>query len=119
MRNSLKGKIVALVVSLSIIVVGFSACGIPQKEVDALKQELAAKEQEATVAKENNVLSVIPNAPPRQPPPAPKPGDPPPPPKPTPPPAKVVPLFFYVDTVTAGKGESKYNVDASRLSRLQ
>jgi hypothetical protein len=27
--------------------------------------------------------------------------------------AKVVPLFMYVDTVTAGPGESKYNVDAT------
>ncbi|MBI4284027.1 MAG: hypothetical protein HY663_06115 [Chloroflexi bacterium] len=108
-----------------IVALSASACGVPQKDVDALKQQLATKEQEASAAKQeattlkqNKLLSVIPNAPPRQPAPPPKPGDPPPPPKPTPPAAKVVPLFFYVDTVTAGPGESKYNVDASRYCQI-
>ncbi|MBI4187847.1 MAG: hypothetical protein HY529_01430, partial [Chloroflexi bacterium] len=111
-------RIAALVVVLSIVTALLGACGVPQKEVDALKQQLAAKEKEAATLKQNNVLSVVPNAPPRQPAPPPKPGDPPPPPKPTPPPAEVVPLFFYVDTVTAGAGESKYNVDASRYCAI-
>ena len=107
------------------VVLSASACGVPQKDVDALKQQLAAKEQEASAAKQeaatlkqNKLLSVTPNAPPRQPAPPPKPGDPPPRPKPTPPPAEIVSLFFYVDTVTAGPGESKYNVDASRYCAI-
>ncbi|MBI2831855.1 MAG: hypothetical protein HYX79_06340 [Chloroflexi bacterium] len=127
MKNVPSIKVAGLVVALSIAVALVSACasGVPQKDVDALKQQLAAKEQEAAKAKQdldalkkNSVMSVVPNAPPRQPPPPPKPGDPPPPPKPTPPAAKTVPLFFYVDTVTAGAGESKFNVDASRYCAI-
>ena len=117
-------KIAVLAVALSVLTALFSACGVPQKDVDALKQQLAAKEQEATkakqdleTAKKNTAWSIIPNAPPRAPAPPPQPGTTPPPP-PVPPAPKTVPLFFYVDTVTAGPGESKYNVDASRYCQI-
>ena len=122
-----------------------SACsrGVPQSEVDALRQQLSAKEQEVAsvkqqlatataggqqatelqqqlTAKEKEladfkkyvVFNAIPDRPPRPtatplPPGATRA------PTPTPPPAKVVPIAFYVDTVTAGAGESKYNVDGN------
>lgn len=113
MRRSNIAKVLGLGMVLVVILGLVAACGVPQKDVDALKQQLTDKEQELAAANQNNVLSVRPNAPPRQPAPAPVPGTPTPS-KPTPPPATVVPLFFYVDTVTAGPGESKYNVDASR-----
>ncbi|MBI4187493.1 MAG: hypothetical protein HY530_08340 [Chloroflexi bacterium] len=157
-RSKIGGLLAVLVIVASLA----SACGVPQKDVEALKQQLetakaqaqnaatlqtqvtakeqeitalkqeleaakalgkdvaalqaqiTAKEQELATLKKNMVWTIIPNAPPRQPAPPPTPGAPPPPPPPTPPPAKTVPLFFYVDTVTAGPGESKYNVDASR-----
>lgn len=56
------------------------------------------------------ILGAVPNAPPRVPAPA---ATGPTPPPPVPPPAKLVPLYAHVDTVTAGPGESKYNVDSS------
>ncbi len=94
-----------------------SACssGVPQKDVDALKQLLADKDKELAAAKQQAALApwvAKPNAPPRQPPPPPSPGATPAP-APKPPVVKTVPLAFYVDTVTAGPGESKFNVDAS------
>jgi len=64
------------------------------------------------------ILGGIPNSPPRAPAatatPLP-PGAPTPVPAaaPVPPAAKTVPLYIYVDTVSAGVGESKYNVDAN------
>lgn len=121
MKKSCGIKVVALTAALGAVVAVVGACsgGIPQKDYDALKQQLTAKEQEAAKAKQdldtlkkNNVMSIVPNAPPRKPAPPPAPGAPPPP-KPVPPAPKKVPLFFYVDTVTAGAGESQYNVDPS------
>ncbi|MDO8567599.1 MAG: hypothetical protein Q7R57_02660 [Dehalococcoidales bacterium] len=110
---------VAAVVSLLCIAgtLGLSACssGVPQKDVDALKQQLADKDKDLATAKQQAALApwiAKPNAPPRPAPPPPAPGTTPPP-APKPPAAKTVPLAFYVDTVTAGPGESKFNVDAS------
>lgn len=60
----------------------------------------------------NVILRTVPNAPPRATPSPLPPGVTAPPP-PTPPAAKIVPIYAQWDTVTAGNGESKYNVDAS------
>ncbi|MDP2743911.1 MAG: hypothetical protein Q8P00_02450 [Dehalococcoidia bacterium] len=117
MKHVTAVKIGILAASLGILATLTSACGVPQKDVDALKQQLATKEQELAAVKQNTLMFVKPNAPPRQPAPPPAPGTPVPPP-PVPPAAQKVPLFFYVDTVTAGAGESKFNVDASRLCSI-
>jgi hypothetical protein len=118
-------KVAVLLTVLSILFPLLNACaaGVSQEDLDAVQQQLTAKEKEITALKEqlkdeNVLLSAVPNAPPRPPRPAPKPGDPPPPPPPTPPTHEVVPLYFYVDTVTAGGGESQYNVDASRYCAI-
>ena len=111
-------KTVVLVMSLCIIgTLALSACssGVPQKDVDALKQQLADKDKDLAAAKQQAALApwvIKPNAPPRPAPPPPSPGAIPPP-APKPPQVETVPIFFYVDIVTAGPGESKYNVDAS------
>ncbi len=113
-------KISALMVLVTVMVMFFSACaGVSRKDYEALQsqlnakeQKLSAKEQEVARLKQNVVLSAVPDAPPRQLPPPPSPGTKPPPP-PTLPAAKTVPIFFYVDTVTANGGESKYKVDAN------
>src|SRR3990172_240680 len=81
------------------------------QQATALQQQLAAKEKELADLNKYVMLRAIPDRPPR-PTAAPLPPGATPAPTPTPPPAKVVPLAFYVDTVTAGAGESKYNVDA-------
>ncbi|MDO8615260.1 MAG: hypothetical protein Q7T33_05930 [Dehalococcoidia bacterium] len=59
------------------------------------------------------ILAAIPNAPTRAPRPTLAPGVTAAP-TPAPPPDVVREVFFYVDTVTAGAGESKFNVDADR-----
>ena len=62
------------------------------------------------------ILGAIPDAPPRvRPAPTPTPAGYVPPPPPTPPAPEVRELTFYVDTVTAGAGESEYNVDGNLL----
>ncbi len=58
------------------------------------------------------ILGGVPNAPPRAT-PVPPPAGATPPPAPKPPAPMVVPLYAYIDTVTAGPGESKFNVDAN------
>ncbi|MBI4494635.1 MAG: hypothetical protein HY690_17805 [Chloroflexi bacterium] len=58
------------------------------------------------------ILGGVPNAPPR-PTPTPLPAGAVPPPQPQPPAPRKVPLYAHIDTVTAGFGESKYNVDAN------
>jgi hypothetical protein len=123
---------ISIVISLSALVaLGLSACssGVPQKDVDALNQQLADKtsqlnaatqqlagvQKDVAAAKQQAALApwiAKPNAPPRAVPPPPSPGFTPPP-APKPPALQIVPLAFYVDTVTAGPGESQYNVDAS------
>jgi len=60
-----------------------------------------------------SILAAIPNAPTRAPQPTLAPGVTAAP-TPAPPPDVVKEVFFYVDTVTAGPGESKFNVDASK-----
>ena len=100
--------------------------GIAQSEYDAVKQQLSAQEQKAAdlqkqlaekdVAPKSAppIIGAIPNAPPRAT-PTPVPAGfvaPPPPPLVA---AEVKSLFLDVNTVTAGKGESKYNVDADKL----
>jgi len=140
-----KGIIRLLLVGGVGLSLALSACskGVPQSEVDALRQQLNAKEQEVASVKQQltaatssgqqatalqeqlaakekeladfkklSVWSAIPNATPR-PTATPLPPGVTPAPTPTPPAAKVVPLAFYVDTVTSGGGESKYNVNAS------
>jgi len=62
----------------------------------------------------NQLLGAVPNAPPRATATAAPPGFTPAP-RPPEPEAQTVALFMYVDTVTAGKGESKFNVDATLL----
>ncbi|MDP2719418.1 MAG: hypothetical protein Q8P44_06280 [Dehalococcoidia bacterium] len=120
-KGSLRLAGMALFLGISVALAG--GCGVPKADYAELQGKLAAKEKEATALQEqlkneNLLLSTVPNAPPRAPRPTPKPGDPPPPPPPTPPPVTMVPVFFYVDTVTAGAGESKYNVDASRYCQI-
>lgn len=66
----------------------------------------------AAPAAGNVILSKVPNAPPRAT-PSPRPAGVTAPPPPTPPAAKIVPIYALWDTVTAGPGESKFNVDAS------
>ena len=66
----------------------------------------------AAPAAGNVILAKVPNAPPRAT-PSPRPAGVTAPPAPTPPPAKIVPIYAQWDTVTAGAGESKYNVDAN------
>ena len=108
-----------------------SSSGVSQKDYDAMKQQLADLQTQLAAAQasgqqtadlqkkiddlqKNIVLYVVPNAPP-------KPSATPLPPgqtttaapPPTPPAASFVPLAFYVDTVTSGFAESKYNVDPS------
>jgi len=139
----------------------FSACstGVSQADLDAAKQQLAAKEQEAAAAKQqiaakdqevaaakqqlqaaqaagqqattlqqqlaakdkeladvkaaatNGIMAAVPNAPPRAT-PTPLPPGATPAPKPQPP-EMTKPIGFYVDTVTAGLGESQFKVDAN------
>ena len=86
-----------------------ATAGGPQ--LAAVQQQLAAKEKELADLNKYVMLRAIPDRPPR-PTSTPLPPGATPAPTPTPPPAKVVPLAFYVDTVTAGAGESKFNVDA-------
>jgi hypothetical protein len=77
-----------------------------------LENQLAVLEEEFSVLEANAYVIAHPDAPPRPP----REPDPPgytPPPPPTPPAPEFVQIAFYVDTVTAGAGESKYNVDAN------
>src|SRR3990172_1065348 len=87
-----------------------ATAGGPQ--LAAVQQQLATKETELADLKKLSIWQAVPDAKPRAT-PAPRPPGATPAPTPTPPPAKVVPLAFYVDTVTAAGGESKFNVDAS------
>ena len=143
-----KGIVIGVLAGLLGVGLALSACksGVPQQDLDALKQQLSAKEQEvaklrqdlqaagaggqqvtalqqqlsakekelaAAQAKAKNAiwfqnLDAKPRATP-----TPRPPGVTPPPPPTPPAARTGPIFFYVDTVTAAAGESKYNVDAS------
>lgn len=100
------------------------AASAAEQKAASLQQQLTAKAQEAASAQQqlqasktqgagqNVVLFAKPNAPPRATPTPAPPGFVAPPP-PQPPTAAVVPIAFYVDTVTAGPGESKYNIDAN------
>ncbi|MBI2910316.1 MAG: hypothetical protein HYX92_21950 [Chloroflexi bacterium] len=106
-RLNLKAAIFMGFVVLAGTLVSACAAGVSQAEFDKLKEQLAAKETEASQA----ILRIKPNAPPRAT-PTPLPAGVKPAPKPTPAP-KVVPIAFYVDTVTAGFGESQYKVDAN------
>lgn len=77
-----------------------------------LENQLAVLEEEFAFLETNAYVIAYPDAPPRPP----REPDPPgytPPPPPTPPPPTFVQIAFYVDTVTAGAGESIYNVDAN------
>lgn len=103
-----------------------AACGgISQEQLDAAQKQVATEQEKtkalqqqlsAAQAKEAGkqpILGAVPNAPPRATAVPPKPGITPPPP-PKPPAPEVREITFYVDTVTAGAGESKFNVDADR-----
>jgi hypothetical protein len=77
-----------------------------------LEAQLAVLEEEFSTLEANAYVIAYPDAPPRPP----REPDPPgytPPPPPTPPLPKSVQIAFHVDTVTAGAGESAYNVDAN------
>lgn len=86
-----------------------------REELSAKDKDLSAKTAELTKAGEAVKLSLLttrPNSPPRAA-PTPRPPGVTPPPPPVPNPPQVFPIAFYVDVVTAGAGESAYNVDAS------
>ncbi len=117
------------VVGVTLALAVACAGGVSQSEYDAVRQQLAAQEQrvgelqqqltkEAAAPKgPSPIIGAIPNAPPR---PAPTPTPPgfvapPPPPPPAP---EVKTLFLDVNTVTAGPGESKYNVDPDKYCAL-
>ncbi len=77
-----------------------------------LENQLAVLEEEFSVLEANAYVIAYPDAPPRPP----REPDPPgytPPPPPVPPAPEFVQIAFYVDTVTAGAGESKFNVDSN------
>jgi len=83
------------------------------QQVAALQEQVSAKEQQlakAQGAAKLAILSSKPDAPPRAT-PTPRPPGVTPPPPPVPPASKTVPIGFYVDTVTSGFGESKFNID--------
>lgn len=87
----------------------------PAKPAEAAKPAAAASPAEAAKpaqAGRASLISVVPNAPPRAT-PTPLPAGAAPPPQPVPPAAKIMPLYAHIDTVTAGSGESKFNVDAN------
>ncbi|MFQ5854477.1 MAG: hypothetical protein ACE5LU_02375 [Anaerolineae bacterium] len=126
MQQSTGIKMAALFGLLGIVLALVTACGggVSQADYEALQQQLTAKEQElanlqqqaeaAQAAPSDAIWITIPDAPPRATRTPPPPGfTPPPPPEMPASYTDPLPLFFYVDTVTAGPGESKYNVDAS------
>jgi len=98
--------LVAVVLGIGLLAAG---CGPAQEQPAAKPKEEAAKPASDV---KPSLLSIIPNAPPR-PTPTPLPPGAQPPPQPAPPAPKTVSLYAHIDTVTAGAGESKYNVDAS------
>lgn len=128
----------AVLLGVSVIALVQAACtaGVSQQDYDALKQQLVTREQEVASLKQQieaakaggqptaalekqladlkkqSVWRINPDAKPRATPVPLAPGATPAPP-PHPPAARTVPIAFYVDTVTAAAGESKYNVDAS------
>lgn len=122
---------------LAALLLAVSCGGVAQSEYDAVKQQLTTREQEVASLNQQvgeleqraqeaeqaqlewpgkpasiPILGGIPNAPPR-PTPTPLPPGVTAPPPPEPPAASTVPLYAYIDTVTAGPGESKYQVDAN------
>ncbi len=86
------------------------ACSPAEQPAAAKPTEVAAK---PAAADKNVLLYAIPNAPPRAT-PTPLPAGAVPPAPPTPPPPEKTDVFLYVDTVTAGNGESKLNIDPNR-----
>ncbi len=131
-----RGASLAIIGLLGITVLlagGCSSGGVSQTEYDSLKQQAAEKDKQiadlkAQAAKPaaeapkpaaggNVILGAIPNAPPRATPTATPAGFvAPPPPKQVDP--EVKSLMLDVRTVTSGKGESKYNVDADKTCVL-
>lgn len=102
--------------------------GVPQAEYDSVKQQLAEREKEVAAVKQQleqaagqktapPIIGAVPNAPPR-PAPTPTPQGFVAPPPPQPPAAESKTLFLDVNTITAGPGESKYNVDADKYCAL-
>lgn len=110
---------------------GVTACaaGVSQKDYDAVKAEATSLKQQLEAAKTGGqqagdlqkqladlkkraAWSINTDAKPNPPPAPPPPGATPAPP-PQPPAARTVPIAFYVDTVTAAAGESKYKIDAT------
>ncbi len=126
MKRTTLFKVAAAIVSLAVVLVLAMACsGVSQNDYNALQSKLTAKEKEAADLQQqlqtaqaqakNTILFIKPNAPPRATPtplppgvtPSPAPA------APTVPPAPAAAIGFYVDTVTAGPGESPFNVDPS------
>lgn len=119
-------RLTALAATASVLVL-VMACGggedeEPTAAPDAATPTEAAAETptaatETPAAATLPILAAVPNAPPREPPPTPDPNETPPP-DPIPPAPEVREIFFYVDTVTAGAGESDFNVDADKYCTI-
>ncbi|MBI4494633.1 MAG: hypothetical protein HY690_17795 [Chloroflexi bacterium] len=111
----------SLPLAVALVVVGLAglACAPapaapqPTAKPAAEAPKPAAEAAKAPAADKNVLVYAIPNAPPRPTPTPPPPGSTPPP-QPVPPQPEKVDLFMYVDTVTAGNGESKFNLDPSK-----
>ncbi len=133
--------LVALVGGFMLLATACGGSGPSQKELDDAKLQLGEKDKEIAALKAGaeatpdasagpalrflqypgapiasmGVLGAYGNAPTREPRPTATPVPagvtPPPPPTPIPAPDVTVPFFAYIDTVTAGPGESEYNVD--------
>ena len=110
----------ALAATASVLVLVVACAGGDEKETTptsapATPTEAAAAATPAPAAG-LTILAAVPNAPTRVPraTPTPLPPGVPAPTEPVPPAPAVREIFFYVDTVTAGAGESKFNVDADR-----
>lgn len=122
----IKQAALAALLLLAIALLAACASSVAQSDYDAVKQQLSSQEQKvgdlqkqlsdreaAARQAPRPIVGAIPNAPPR---PAPTPAPPgfvaPPPPQAPAPEVKA--LFLDVNTVTAGPGESRYNVDADK-----
>ncbi len=91
-----------------------TACNATPAQPPSKPAEAAAK---SAAADPNVMLYAKPNSPPRAT-PTPLPAGAVPPAPPTAPPSEKTDVFLYVDTVTSGNGESKFNIDASRTCTI-
>lgn len=108
MRSSTSVRMVSFFVGVTTVVSMVSACTTAPPAAPAP----TAQAQKPQAAAGNTILAAVPNAP-KRPTATPAPAGFTPAPAPQPPAAQSVPIAFYVDTVTAGPGESQFNVDPS------